>query len=85
MLAGLKLRRTSGQTARELAASAAQRLVTGGAADVEPLPAEVVAAYYRVRFGGAALDNQEMAKIEQALARISVAARRKPLTRKKQT
>jgi hypothetical protein len=70
MLARMKLRRASGQTARELAFAAESKLAAGPAAFAAPLPEEVVAAYYRVRFGGAALDKNEQAAIEQALAKI---------------
>lgn len=74
LLARVSLRRASGQTARELASVAASRLEQSGAAEATTqLPAEIVAAYYRVRFGGAALDKNELAAIEQALVQLTPA------------
>jgi hypothetical protein len=70
MLTRLKVRKAAGQTARELAAAAESKLAGGPAAFAAELPQEVVAAYYRVRFGGAALDKNEQAAIEQALSKI---------------
>jgi hypothetical protein len=76
LLAGLPLARGAGQTPRELAAAAQRRLVAvEGAALSARVPAEVVAAYYRVRFGGARLDKNEMQAIEQALASLAPAVR----------
>jgi hypothetical protein len=74
LLAQLPLHRAPGQTARELAAAAANRLNLRGPHEEEAqLPAEIVAAYYRVRFGGAALDSYEQAAIEHALAELTPA------------
>jgi len=74
LLAQLPVRRTPGQTARELATAAAIRLSDGRPqAEVARLPAAIVAAYYRVRFGGAALDSHEQAAIEHALAELTPA------------
>ena len=74
LLARLPLRRAPGQTARELANAAALRLNAGRPqAEVARLPATIVAAYYRVRFGGAALDSHEQAAIEHALAELTPA------------
>ncbi len=74
LLARLPVRRARGQTARELAAEAADRLNHGGPrAAAAGLPREIVEAYYRVRFGGAALDSQEQAAIEHALAELTPA------------
>ena len=74
LLAKLPLRRAAGETARELAAAAARRLSEnarhGPHAD---LPREIVEAYYRVRFGGAALDSHEQAAIEHALSALTPA------------
>ena len=71
LLARLQLRRRSGQTPRELAAVAGMILskLPAGAAS-STVPREVVEAYYRVRFGGAALDKEETAAIEHALAQL---------------
>ena len=71
LLARLQLRRRSGQTPRELAAAAGTILnkLPAGAASAA-LPQKVVEAYYRVRFGGAALDKEETAAIEHALAQL---------------
>ena len=74
LLARLPVRRAPGQTARELAADAAEQLNHGGPqAAVAELPGEIVEAYYRVRFGLAALDSHEQAAIEHALAELSPA------------
>ena len=77
LLARLPLRRRAGQTARELAAEAERRLQ--GAVSEEPsvagLPEEIVAVYYRVRFGAARLDKTQAAAIEQALDRLAPAVR----------
>jgi len=80
LLAHLPLRRLPGQTARELADRAAQRLYHPRPdADrllqphIAQLPREIVDAYYRVRFGGAALDSHEQAAIEHALAELTPA------------
>jgi hypothetical protein len=79
LLSRLNLRRSSGQTAQELAAVAGNRLGASPASvAAAELPAEVVAAYYRVRFGGAALDKNEQAAIEQALAQLVSAVHQAP-------
>ena len=71
VLARLRLRRAAGQTPRELAGAAGIQLAGAGEAeDVAELPDEIVQAYYRVRFGGATLDNREALAIEQALAKL---------------
>jgi hypothetical protein len=63
--------RKSGQTPRELAATARQRLhVLAGQAQVTALPDQLVTAYYRVRFGDGRLDKVETEAIEQALEEI---------------
>jgi hypothetical protein len=70
-LAKLNLRRRSGQTAQELATAARLRLVASPESSTAArLPDQIVAAYYRVRFGGAALDKNEQEAIEQALSQI---------------
>jgi hypothetical protein len=79
LLARMRLRRTGGQTPRELAAAARVQLATGsGQPEVAELPAEIVQAYYRVRFGGATLDNSETLAIEHALATLVPAVGRVP-------
>ena len=75
LLARMRLRRASGQTPRELADAAAQRLNNGNgnSGDASRLPAEIVEAYYRVRFGGDALDKSEIETVERALAQLAPA------------
>jgi hypothetical protein len=76
VLGRLHLRRRAGQTPRELAADAGQRLGASlGMPARKELPGEIVAAYYRVRFGGDRLDKNEMATIEQDLAELGRAIR----------
>jgi hypothetical protein len=71
VLARLRLRRAAGQTPRELAQAAGAKLAAAATSqDAAELPDEIVQAYYRVRFGGATLDNREAAAIEQALAKL---------------
>jgi hypothetical protein len=78
LLARMHLRRGRGQTSRELAAAAAGRLSgRGHGSDVTEIPADIVNAYYRVRFGGAALDKSELVAIEQALVHLTPAASEK--------
>ena len=74
LLGRLPVRRAPGQTAREMAAAAFVRLSRGSPhAEAAELPREIVEAYYRVRFGGAALDSHEQAAIEHALAELTPA------------
>jgi len=74
LLARLPLKRRQGQTSRELAADAGARLAAAPQARATAeLPAEIVAAYYRVRFGGDRLDKNETAAIEQSLAQLAPA------------
>jgi transglutaminase-like putative cysteine protease len=74
LLARMGLHRAPGQTARELSSDAAARLLAAvSAKEVAELPADIVAAYYRVRFGGAALDKEELSGIEHALAHLTPA------------
>jgi protein-glutamine gamma-glutamyltransferase len=76
LLARLPLVRQEGQTARELAIAAQTRLSQAeGAVLAARVPSEVVAAYYRVRFGGHRLDKSETEAIEQALAALAPAVR----------
>jgi transglutaminase-like putative cysteine protease len=64
LLARRRYRRLTTQTQREFAAEVAS--LTGAA----PLLERVVAAYYRVRFGGRPLDSDEAAAIEKALEEL---------------
>ncbi|MEX2175578.1 MAG: transglutaminase domain-containing protein, partial [Pirellulaceae bacterium] len=73
LLSRMALRRAAGQTAAEFAAAAGARLGQEVSSAAAPLPEKIVAAYYRVRFGGDALDSQELAEIEQALAQLTPA------------
>jgi hypothetical protein len=74
LLARMGLRRGAGQTARELSADAAKKLAAAlSSTEIAELPAEIVVAYYRVRFGGAALDKAELSGIEHALAHLTPA------------
>jgi transglutaminase-like putative cysteine protease len=67
--------RTATQTQREFADSAAAAIYDStGAAGLSGLPAEVVEAFYRVRFGGAALDKNQTEAVERALADLAEAA-----------
>ena len=78
LLARLPVLRSSGQTPRELAATAQAHLSSlDGAALAAQVPADVVAAYYRVRFGGCRLDKNEIESIEQALSALNAAVRQK--------
>jgi hypothetical protein len=71
LLARMRLSRGEGQTAVELAEAARTKLAgSEGLPAAAQLPAEVVEAYYRVRFGGDALDNSESAAIEHALDQL---------------
>ena len=63
--------RAAGQTPRELARLAAERIATdGGRQDFAELPGQLVDAYYRVRFGGLPLDNPQREAVEQGLAQL---------------
>jgi hypothetical protein len=71
LLTRIGLRRGRGQTAIEFAAAARTLLADDARpVDVSNLPSEVVQTYYRVRFGGDALDSSESEAIEHALARL---------------
>jgi hypothetical protein len=86
LLARLGLVRGAGQTPREFARVAAATLSRhlderGDAslaelrAEVTALPGKVVEAYYHTRFGGARLDDQELAAIERALDQLVLVTR----------
>jgi hypothetical protein len=74
LLARCGLRRAPAQTQREFAASAAATLSEPPLQlSVATLPQQVVEAFYRVRFGGATLQREEIEAIESALARLEAA------------
>jgi protein-glutamine gamma-glutamyltransferase len=73
MLARAGLRRGRGQTPRELAAAAENRLAGHTAETLSAIPTELVEAYYRVRFGDGRLDKDETKAIEHALAVLAPA------------
>jgi transglutaminase-like putative cysteine protease len=82
LLARIHVVRTEGQTPRELAAAAKSRLLSSDFASLaSAAPADIVAAYYRVRFGGHRLDKTEMEAIEQSLAALNAAIRHKSVVR----
>jgi transglutaminase-like putative cysteine protease len=72
LLARHGIRRAKGQTPLELARAAATRLASanGSSQAAIPLPARLVATFYRVRYGHAALDSTEAHAIDLALAEI---------------
>lgn len=68
LLARVRLTRPPGQTPREFAVEAGGRLADQP--ERQPLaaiPRRLVEVYYRVRYGGAVLDSQEVHAVEQAL------------------
>jgi hypothetical protein len=88
LLARLGLHRLPTQTPREFARVAAYELArrlspgdTDGApswpAEVAALPASIVDAYYKTRFGGNHLDARELATIEAALDQLTAATNRR--------
>ncbi|MCH8924344.1 MAG: DUF4129 domain-containing protein [Planctomycetes bacterium] len=71
MLAREGIRRTASQTQREFAFAAGAQLADRPALGaVAGLPRQVADAFYRVRFGGHALDNTQAQAVEQALAEL---------------
>ena len=71
VLARHGLLRAAGQTPREFARAAGDQLVRrSGQAELAPLAVELVEAFYRVRFGGLALDPQAAQRVEQAIQRF---------------
>lgn len=77
LMARLAIERRPGQTPGEMAAIAGDRIAALGAGSgVAVLPAELVAAYYRMRFGKGRLDKVESDGIEQALKKIEAAVAR---------
>jgi len=72
VLAHFGLRRRATQTQREFALSAAATIFQNtGADDLAALPVEIVEAFYRVRFGGASLDKDQIEAVERALADLA--------------
>lgn len=75
VLARHRLHRGASQTPREFAEVAGMRLAAAtGQRDMAELPGAVVDAFYRVRFGGRDLDNNQIQAVEQALHRLEEAA-----------
>ncbi len=71
LLARQGLVRAAGQTPRELARLAAERIVTDtGRQDLAAVPGRIVDAFYRVRFGGLPLDNPRREAVEHGLAEL---------------
>jgi protein-glutamine gamma-glutamyltransferase len=65
------LNRLPSQTHREFAAEARRRMAQSAeVGHLASLPGEITEAFYDVRFGGAALDNQRAQAVEQALGRL---------------
>ncbi|HEY2413387.1 MAG TPA: transglutaminaseTgpA domain-containing protein [Pirellulaceae bacterium] len=77
LMARLTVVREPAQTPREMAALAGERMaaLADGSA-VAALPAKLVDAYYRLRFGKGRLDKVESDAIEQALKKIEAAVQR---------
>jgi hypothetical protein len=72
LLARHGIRRAAGQTQLELAHYAAARLTASlGPRRAAALPAHLVAAFYRVRFGHATLNASEALAVEQLLSQLS--------------
>ncbi|HYW80900.1 MAG TPA: DUF3488 and transglutaminase-like domain-containing protein [Thermoguttaceae bacterium] len=72
LLARHGLHRAVGQTQREFAQAAGRKLAEiTGSEQWAPLPAQVVDAYYGVRFGRLSLDNDEAETVEAALRQLA--------------
>ena len=68
--------RAPGQTQREFAATAGVELAAiAGEKRLEPLPAVVVEAFYRIRFGRRPLDSLQTQAVEHALAELTAIRR----------
>jgi hypothetical protein len=80
LLAPLGLRPAATQTAREFAALAGQELAFRGQAALVDLPARVVELYYRMRFGGWPLEEEERRTVE---AQLDVLAESLPVVKRK--
>jgi len=71
LLARHRLARPAGQTPYEFAARVERYLAqTLQSSDAAGLPALIVEAFYRVRFGSRPLDNEESAQVERAITRL---------------
>jgi transglutaminase-like putative cysteine protease len=71
LLARLGLTRLPAQTQREFAREAAARIAASpGGRDLAEIPAQIVEAFYRVRFGGVPLDKPQSEAVELALKRL---------------
>jgi transglutaminase-like putative cysteine protease len=74
LLARYRLRRTPEQTQREFVQTACGELAESPATrGVSALPRRVVEAFYRVRFGGRPLDDDERRQVELALSALAAA------------
>jgi len=74
LVAPLGLVRKEGQTQQEFAEMVRSRLVQLQQSDsIAALPVKIVEVFYRIRFGGAALDTQEQENVEQALSKLEEA------------
>lgn len=72
LLARHGLARSAGQTQHEFATAAGSKIATAtGRPHLAPLPARVVEAFYRVRFGRLPLDNPQRKTVEHALAELA--------------
>jgi hypothetical protein len=77
LLGRLSIERKPGETPREMAGGARNRIAAlADESAVAALPGEVVDAYYRLRFGKGRLDKVESEGIEQALKKIEAAVQR---------
>jgi len=75
VLAGFGITRSASQTQREFARQAGERVAAStGEHRLADLPVLVAEAFYRVRFGGMALDNPRVEAVEQALRELKRAA-----------
>ncbi len=75
VLARFGMLRSASQTQRDFARRAGRRVAQStGQSDLAALPEEVVEAFYRVRFGGAPLDNVQAHAVEQAIRQLKQAA-----------
>lgn len=74
VLAGQQLKRTPEQTQREFVQSVCGELAeTPATRGVSNLPRRIVDAFYRVRFGGRALEAEELREVDAALTALATA------------
>ena len=80
LLAKLGMRRKAGETQREFAQSAAQRLAESadGQSAAAALPDQIVSAFYDVRFGHTPLSEQQSEEIDQKLEQLKKAVTTRP-------